>query len=122
MQSDLYNLVPTIGEIRRLRSDRNYGMIPEEIEQFGDCDLEIAFDKVEPPSEVRGDIARIYFYMDWAYPEFDFIAAEDRKLFKAWDEQDPVDSWECERAQRIEKIQKNENPFVKKACVEAGLQ
>jgi deoxyribonuclease-1 len=122
MQSDLYNLVPTIGEIRRLRSDRNYGMIPEEIQQFGDCDLEIAFDKVEPPSEVRGDIARVYFYMDWAYPDFDFIAEEDRKLFKSWNEQDPVDSWECERAKRIERIQKNENPFVKKACVEAGLR
>ena len=122
MQSDLYNLVPTIGEIRGLRSNHNFGMIPEEIQEFGDCDIEIDFVKFEPPLEVRGDIARVYFYMDWAYPGFDFIAEEDHKLFKAWDEQDPVDGWECERAQRIEKIQKNENPFIKKACIEAGLQ
>ena len=121
MQSDLYNLVPVIGEIRGLKSDHNFGMIPEEMQEFGECDIEIAFDKVEPPSEIRGDIARIYFYMNWAYPGYDFISKEDHKLFKAWDEQDPVDSWECERAQRIEKIQKNENPFVKKACDKAGL-
>ena len=121
MQSDLYNLVPAIGEIRGLKSNRGFGMIPEENQEFGDCDIEIAFDKVEPPSEIRGDIARIYFYMDWAYPGYDFISKEDHKLFKAWDEQDPVDSWECERAQRIEKIQKNANPFIKKACEAAGL-
>lgn len=121
MQSDLYNLVPVIGEIKGLKSNHDFGMIPEEMQEFGDCEIEIAFDKVEPPSEVRGDIARVYFYMDWAYPGYDIISKEDQKLFKAWDEQDPVDSWECERALRIEKIQKNENPFIKKGCDAAGL-
>jgi deoxyribonuclease-1 len=121
MQSDLYNLVPAIGEIRGLRSNHDFGMIAEEKQEFGDCDIEIDFDKVEPPSEIRGDIARVYFYMDWAYPGYDFISKENHKLFKAWDEQDPVDSWECARAQRIENIQKNENPFIKKACIDAGL-
>ena len=121
MQSDLYNLVPAIGEIRGLKSNYAYGMIPEEKQEFGDCDIEIAFDKVEPPSEIRGDIARMYFYMDWAYPGYDILSKENNKLFKAWDKHDPVDEWECERARRIEEIQKNENPFVKKACVAEGL-
>jgi deoxyribonuclease-1 len=120
MQSDLYNLVPAIGEIRGLKSNYAYGMIPEEKQEFGDCDIEIAFDKVEPPSEVRGDIARIYFYMDWAYPGYDILNKENERLFKAWDKYDAVDEWECERARRIEDIQKNENPFVKKACVAEG--
>ena len=121
MQSDLYNLVPAIGEIRGLKSNYDYGMIPEEKQGFGDCDIEIAINKVEPPSEVRGEIARIYFYMDWAYPGYDIISEKNKNLFKAWDKQDPIDTWECERAQRIEKIQKNENPFVKKACVAEGF-
>jgi deoxyribonuclease-1 len=121
MQSDLYNLVPAIGEIRGQKSNYDYGMIPEEKQGFGDCDIEIAINKVEPPSEVRGEIARIYFYMDWAYPGYDIISEKNKNLFKAWDKQDPIDTWECERAQRIEKIQKNENPFVKKACVAEGL-
>ena len=121
MQCDLYNLVPSIGEISELRSNYNYGMVPGEKAGFGNCDIEIAHSEVEPPAEVRGDIARIYFYMDWAYPAYDLIAEEDRKLFKTWDQQDPVDEWECKRAKRIEEIQKNENPFVKKACVAEGL-
>ena len=33
----------------------------------------------------------------------------------------PVDAWECLRAKRIERIQGNENPFVKEACRKAGL-
>jgi deoxyribonuclease-1 len=121
MQCDLYNLVPAIGEIRGLRSNYNYGMVPGEIADFGNCDIEIAHGELEPPAGVRGDIARIYFYMDWAYPDYDLIAEEDRKLFKTWDQEDPVDEWECKRAGRIEEIQKNENPFVKKACVAEGL-
>ena len=121
MQSDLYNLVPAIGEIRGIKSNTAYGMIPEEKQAYGDCDIEIAFGKIEPPSEVRGDIARIYFYMDWAYPGYDILSLENTKLFKAWDKRDPVDDWECERARRIEAVQKNENPFVKKACVTEGL-
>lgn len=121
MQSDLYNLVPVIGEIRGLKSNYAYGMIAEEKNEFGDCDIEIAFGKFEPPSELRGDIARIYFYMDWAYPGYDILSKKDNKLFKAWDRRDPVNEWECERARRIEAIQRNENPFVKKACVAEGL-
>ncbi|MEJ2727645.1 MAG: endonuclease [Deltaproteobacteria bacterium] len=121
MQCDLYNLVPVIGEIERLRSNSRYAMVPGENADFGKCDIEIAHNAVEPPAGVRGDIARIHFYMDWAYPGYDFINKEDRKLLKVWDREDPVDEWECKRARRIEEIQKNENPFVKKACVAQGL-
>lgn len=121
MQCDLYNLVPAIGEIRGLKLNYSYGMVQGENADFGNCDIEIAYDEVEPPAEVRGDIARIHFYMDWAYPAYDLIDEEDRKLLQAWDQEDPIDEWECQRARRIEEIQKNENPFVKKACVAGEL-
>jgi deoxyribonuclease-1 len=121
MQCDLYNLVPVIAEISALRSNSHYAMVAGENADFGKCDIEIAHGVIEPPAEVRGDIARIHFYMDWAYPGYDLINKEDRQLFKIWDQQDPVDEWECKRARRIEEIQKNENPFVKKACVAKGL-
>jgi len=39
----------------------------------------------------------------------------------AWDRQYPVDAWECTRAKRIEKLQDNENKFVKQPCVASGL-
>lgn len=121
MLCDLYNLVPAIAEISVLRSNHRFGMIPEEAREFGGCDIEIKNQKIEPPPSVRGDIARSYFYMQWAYSTLDMMRAEDEKLFKAWNSQDPVDAWECERARRIEEIQINENPFVKKACIEKGL-
>lgn len=117
IQCDLYNLVPVIGEISGLRSNYHYAMVSGEKADFGNCDIEIARGEIEPPSEVRGDIARIHFYMNWAYPAYDLLNEQDRKLFKTWDQEDPVDEWECKRAKRIEEIQKNENPFVKKACV-----
>lgn len=112
MQADLYNLTPADGQINALRSNYSYAMIPGESRQFGNCDFEIENQKVEPRPEIRGDIARIYFYMDDAYPGHGIISKKNLKLFQAWDRQDPIDDWERERAKRIEAIQGNKNRFV----------
>lgn len=117
----MYNLEPAVGEINGLRSNYSFAMTSGEKREFGSCDMEIEGRKAEPPPKVRGDIARTYFYMDSAYPGRGVISRKNRKLFDAWNKQDPVDSWECERAIRIEKIQGNENPFVKQACAENGF-
>lgn len=121
MESDLYNLVPAVGEINGLRSYYSFTMIPGEKREFGTCDMEIEGRKAEPRSEVRGNIARTYMYMNAAYPGHGIISKKNRKLFGAWNKQDPVDSWECDRAKRIERIQGNVNLFVKKECVNRGL-
>ena len=112
MEADLYNLQPAIGEVNGLRSNFSMEMIPGEKREFGACDVEIENKKVEPRPEVRGDIARTYMYMDKAYPGQGVISQRNRKLFEAWDQQDPVDEWERERARRIEAIQGNPNPFI----------
>jgi len=112
MQADLYNLVPANGQVNALRSNYNYSIIPGEPRKFGDCDMEIENKKVEPRPEIRGDIARIYFYMNDAYPGRGIISKKNRKLFEAWDKSDPIDDWEKERARRIEQIQGNRNKFV----------
>ena len=65
-------------------------------------------------------IARTYKYMDAAYKEFN-MSRQQKQLMDAWDKMYPVDAWECERARRIEKIQKNRNEIVAKACEKAGL-
>ena len=121
MESDMYNLVPAVGEINALRSNYSFTIIPGERSEFGECDMEIENRKAEPPPNVRGDIARIYFYMDWAYPRHGVISNKNQRLFKAWDKKDPVDAWECERCKRIEQIQGNENPFVKNTCVNRDM-
>ena len=122
MESDLYNLVPAVGEgeINGLRSNYIFAMIPGEKRAFGNCDMEIEGRKAEPPPDKRGNIARTYFYKDWAYPGHGIISKKNRKLFQAWDKEDPVDAWECVRIRRIEGLQGNENPFVKKKCESAG--
>ena len=121
MEADMYNLVPAVGELNGLRSNFSFGMIPGEKREFGNCDMEIENRKTEPPPEKRGDIARTYAYMEWAYPGCGIISGKNRKLFQAWDKEDPVDRWECERCKRIEKIQGNEDPFVKQLCMAVGL-
>lgn len=113
MESDLYNLVPAIGELNQARSNFSMSMIDGEKREYGKCDFEVEDRKIEPRPEIRGDVARVYFYMDWAYPGRGVISEKNRKLFEAWDKADPVDAAERERSLRIEKIQGNKNPFVK---------
>ena len=113
MQADMYNLRPAVGEINGLRSNFSFAMIPGEPRRFGDCDMEIEGRKAEPAEHLRGDIARTYFYMDWAYPGRGIISKKNRKLFEAWDKADPIDDWERERASRIRAIQGNENTFMR---------
>jgi deoxyribonuclease-1 len=112
MEADLYNLQPAIGEVNQLRSNYAMAMIEGEARRFGTCDLEIEDRKVEPRPDIRGDIARTYLYMDAAYPGRGVISDKNRKLFEAWDREDPVDTWERERVRRIEQLQGNTNPFV----------
>jgi deoxyribonuclease-1 len=112
MEADLYNLQPAIGEVNGLRLNYSMEMIPGEKREFGECDVEIEDNKMEPRPEIRGDIARTYLYMDKAYPGKGIISRSNQKLFEAWDKLDPVDDWERERARRIEAIQGNQNPFI----------
>jgi deoxyribonuclease I len=122
MEADLYNLVPAIGEVNGNRSNYSMADIPGEIREYGSCDVEIKGRKVEPRPKIRGDVARIYMYMDSVYPGRGVISRKNRKLFAAWDKADPVDAWECQRAKMIEKVQENENPFMNKGCKKSGFK
>lgn len=103
IESDMMNLVPSVGELNSDRSNFRYGMIEGEPRAYGECDFEVDFKTrvVEPRPEVRGDIARIYFYMSKKYGLK--ISGKQQKLFESWDRQDPLDEWERERVRRVEK-------------------
>ena len=121
MQSDRYNLYPAIGAVNAERGNKNFGILPASAQNsFGSCSMKISENKVEPPVRARGPIARTYKYMAYAYPLFK-LSSEQERLMNAWDKQYPVDKWECVRAKRIERIQGNENPFVKLPCQEKNL-
>ena len=110
--NDLFNLVPAVGEVNGRRSDFNWGMIPGEKREFGDCNMEVdsSIRRVEPPENVQGDIARIMFYMEETYGFR--LSNQDQQLYMAWSRQDPPDAWEMERTRRIKAIQGRGNRFV----------
>ena len=112
MEADLHNLQPTIGEVNADRLNYAVGIIDGEAREYGACDVEIVDERIEPRPAVRGDIARTYLYMAWAYPKRMELEAQERALLERWDREDPVDDWERARAREIESIQGNPNPFV----------
>ncbi len=83
--------------------------------------MKIADRKAEPPVRARGQIARSAKYMAETYGPRYKMSRQQTQLMDAWDKMYPVDAWECTRARRIERLQGNENPFVKRKCQEAGL-
>ncbi|WP_292441542.1 endonuclease [Methylophaga sp.] len=111
MQSDLYNLYPTIGAVNAMRSNYNFTMLPDVKPAFGSCLVKIDSRKVEPTIESRGQIARTYLYMEKRYPRYK-MSKSQKQLMLAWNREYPVTSWECVRADRIRKIQGNTNVFV----------
>ena len=84
--------------------------------QYGQCAMKVDFKEkaAEPPARARGAIARTYFYMRDQYNLT--LSRQQTQLFNAWNKMYPVTDWECERDERIAKVQGNHNPYVQRAC------
>lgn len=119
MQSDMFNLYPSIGAVNALRSNYNFTLLPSAQSDFGLCDMRIDGGKAQPPEAARGKIARTYMYMEKNYRRYN-MSKSQRKLMVIWDRQHPVSDWECQRAEKIAKIQGNTNIVVKNRCDALG--
>ena len=97
MQADMYNLVPAIGEVNGLRS--NYDMTNKlNTESYNFCsDVELypEYNLFSPSNDTKWDIARIYFYMQSAYPNHISLTKKYIEMLKQWDIEDPISSEEC---------------------------
>jgi deoxyribonuclease I len=116
MEADLYNLWPVVGSINAKRS--NYSMAQwtgDAGKIFGACPVKINDRKIEPPDRVKGLIARIYQYMDQAYPGRGIISKKNKKLYEAWDKLYPVTIDECNWANKVKTIQGNAH-IIEKTC------
>jgi deoxyribonuclease-1 len=113
METDLYNLRPVVGEINQARRDYLMGEVPGEVRRFGRCDVEIVDQTMEPRPRIRGDIARTWFYMEWAYPAHVKLTPWQRTLYTEWSEADPVEGVERAWATEVARIQGNSNPFIR---------
>ena len=85
-------------------------------------------DSFEPRDAVKGDVARIIFYMDTRYegndsatPDLEVVnrltSTGEANLGKlcallSWNESDPVDEFEQERNNKIYEFQGNRNPYI----------
>jgi endonuclease I len=75
-----------------------------------------------PPESIRGDIARILFYMVTMYPDLSLVDVTSGSpstyqmaqfsLMVKWHLQDPVDDFEARRNNVIFQNQANRNPFI----------
>ena len=116
MEEDLHNLQPSIDEVNGDRSNYRYSQFTKTFNQYGQCKTAVDFKQrqFQPREEIRGTIARTYFYMQDKY-NINLSDAQS-KLMTAWDNEYPPDEWECERNKQIERIQGNANRFITEKC------
>ncbi|MES9977983.1 MAG: endonuclease [Candidatus Thiodiazotropha sp. 6PLUC5] len=124
--TDIHQLRPADASVNSTRGNKDYdnggNMISEAPGNYTDSD------SFEPRDEIKGDIARMMFYMDIRYNGNDSTGTGDLTLVDysgtsgaalgdlctlyQWHRQDPVSSEEITRHQRIVERQGNRNPFV----------
>src|SRR5690606_26019242 len=85
MVANLHTLTPAVGEINADRSNFRFGMLPGTGYRHGQCDFKVEFSErtVEPRDEVKGKIARVWFYM---HDHYDLrMSNAQQRLLMAWD-------------------------------------
>lgn len=117
MEADMHNLVPSVGELNSDRANFDFGEISGEPRNYGKCDFEVDFRRqiVEPKNNIRGDIARIYFYMDALAVKCTgrgFLTEGQKKMYSVWNKSDPPGRWECAKNRIVSRIQGNKNPYL----------
>lgn len=121
MQSDMYNLFPSVGSINALRGNLDFNEFPAYIPSlYQNCTIKIADGKIEIPDTAKGVVARVYLYFKQQYPFFE-LSQQEITLFQKWHKTFPVTKWECDRTYKIEQIQHNENKVIKQQCIEKQL-
>ncbi len=100
--SDIHHIRPTDPGENSRRGNTRYG---------------VGSGYYEPKNEVKGDVARIIFYLLTRYSQTDSSypvtkVAASMSMLLDWHEMDPVDSIEKYRNEEAYKIQKNRNPFI----------
>ena len=135
MYSDIVHVVPSDGYVNNRRSNYPFGEVvnPTYTSNGGYCKLGPAKSGLgyqgtvfEPGDDVKGDFARIYFYMatcyqskspNWGHDVFTGntyqpLADWAYKMFLRWAKEDPIDDVERARNNAVEDVQGNRNPFV----------
>ena len=98
---ELHNLVPAVGQANGDRDNHRYADLSDDVSDYGTCQIENSRseDLFEPPDCKKGDVARIWLFMEDAHGVW--IPRDEREMFVAWMDADPISPWEAERERRI---------------------
>ena len=120
--SDLHHIRPTDTDVNNRRGSLPFGEVSGGTEVLASCHgnastgCYIGGGYFEPADRVKGDTARIIFYLLTRYSESDSYSitqvAQSMDMLLRWNELDPVDDWEYTRNEETAKIQGNRNPFI----------
>ncbi|MFB6340167.1 endonuclease [Saccharicrinis sp. FJH62] len=129
--TDAHNLKPCDVSVNSLRSNRSFAASVNPVNDdgvFTGCYIGNDF-TFEPRDAVKGDVARIIFYMATRYegengepdlePIDEVMSSSDKSPFHgvlsdllSWNSADPVDAFEQNRNNVIYSYQQNRNPFI----------
>lgn len=122
--TDIHHLRPTDVQVNSSRGNLDFDNGGSPVKGCDGCYK--TANSWEPPDHVKGDVARMLFYMATRYEAGDRVDLELNELLNngknpyhgklsillEWHEQDPVDAFEMNRNNIIEQIQGNRNPFI----------
>jgi endonuclease I len=122
--TDLHHLRPADKTVNSARGNKWFDNGGKPHAEAKECKTDS--DSWEPRNAVKGDIARMMFYMAVRYEKEDGLDLEltntpqDNKepehgvlsTLLEWNKQDPVDAFEKKRNETIYSIQGNRNPFI----------
>ncbi|MBQ8657442.1 MAG: endonuclease [Prevotella sp.] len=133
IKSDIMHVLPTDGYVNNRRSNYPFGEVNNVTYQsnngyskLGSCKTAGYNGTVfEPNDEIKGDIARIYFYMitryesscgSWGHDVFTTtypgLTTWTLDMMMRWSKNDPVDEREIQRNNAVYEVQGNRNPYV----------
>ncbi|MBY0415035.1 MAG: endonuclease [Bdellovibrionales bacterium] len=116
-KTDLHHLFPTDMRANSTRNNFPFADVLGKSTHANCLDSKIGntFDgsnirSFEPPTEHKGNVARAIYYFSTRYKMT--IDPVQAKYLKEWNVEDPVDTSEMERNDKIMQLQGNRNPFV----------
>jgi len=122
--TDIHHLRPTNVKVNSYRGNLDFDNGGSPVPGCNGC-LKTG-SSFEPPDSVKGDVARMLFYMATRYEQGDRVDLELNErlnngsapyhgklsVLLEWHEQDPVDAFEANRNNVIHDIQGNRNPYI----------
>jgi len=108
IMSDLHNAVAADSYFEFKRKSSIFGTLDKTVSP-NKCGFRKKQHLIEPPDDLKGDIARVLLYM---HQKYQLPLSTNFSLLSLWNKSDPPSNTERARNEKIKTIQGNENHFV----------